>query len=136
MRVFVDANTLISAIVFSGQEHEVLKLAMQKKAELITSESVIEEALDVLQRKFPSKIGLFEEFLKLSEIQVILKKDYASIIESQVVRDLEDRRVLAAAINSNCKFIVTGDKDLKALKNYKGIEIVTSRKLLEMTRTS
>ena len=35
MRVFVDANTLISAIVFRGQEHEVLKLAMQKKAELI-----------------------------------------------------------------------------------------------------
>ena len=136
MRVFVDANTLISAIVFSGQEHEVLKLAMQKKAELITSESVIGEVLEVLQRKFPSKVGLVEEFLKLSEIQVILKNDYASAIESQVVRDLEDKHVLAAAINSNCNFIVTGDKDLKILKNYKGIEIVTSRKLLEMAKTS
>mgnify|MGYP001580827400 FL=1 len=135
MRVFVDANTLISAIVFRGQEHEVLKLAMQKKVELITSESVIEEVLDVLQRKFPSKVGLVEEFLKLSEIQVILKNDYTSTIESQVVRDLEDRHVLAGAINSNCKFIVTGDKDLKVLKNYKGIEIVTSRKLLEMTNS-
>ncbi|MFH1246909.1 MAG: putative toxin-antitoxin system toxin component, PIN family, partial [Candidatus Micrarchaeota archaeon] len=104
--------------------------------ELITSESVIEEILDVLQRKFPNKVGLIEEFLKLSEIQVILKNDYYSTIEKQIVRDLEDRHVLAAAINSNCKFIVTGDKDLKVLKNYKGIEIITSKKLLEMTKTS
>ncbi len=109
---------------------------MKKSAELVTSESVIEEVLDVLQRKFPSKVGLVEEFLKLSELQVILKTDYASIIESQVVRDLEDRHILAAAISSNCNFIVTGDKDLKVLKNYKGIEIITSRKLLEMTNTS
>jgi len=133
MRVFADANTLISAIVFRGQEHEVLKLAVKKKVALITSEDVIEEMLEVLQRKFPAKLGLAEEFLKLSEIQVIHKKDYSSTIETQTVRDLKDRHVLAAAINSACKFIVTGDKDLKTLKNYKGIEIITSRKLLEMT---
>ncbi len=136
MRIFVDANTLISAIVFSGQEHEVLKLATKKSTKLITSEHVIEEVLDVLQRKFPTKLGLIEEFLKLSELEVILKRDYDSIIEDQVVRDFEDRHVLAAAINSNCKFIVTGDKDLKVLKNYKGIEIITSRKLLEMTNAN
>lgn len=134
MRVFVDANTLISAIVFRGNEHEVLKLAIQRKAVLVTSEDVIGEVLDVLQRKFPPKTALVEEFLKLSEIQVIFKKDYGSAIEKQEVRDIKDKHVLAAALSAKCSLIVSGDKDLKTLKNYRGIEIITSRRLLEQIR--
>ena len=134
MKVFVDANTLISGIVFKGPEHEVLKLVIKNMAELITSEDVIGEVFEVVKRKFPEKTATLAEFLKLSGIKLILQKDYSGIIEEQEVRDYEDKHVLAAAIESKCKFIVTGDKDLKILGKYKNIQIITSRKLLEISQ--
>ncbi len=130
MRIFIDANTLISGIVFKGYEHEVMKLAAKKKAELITSEDVLQEVLGVLQRKFPSKAYLIEEFLKLSEIKIITKTNYRKLIEHQNIENKEDLHVLAAAIASNSEQIVTGDKQLLELKTYKGIKIVRSTQLL------
>ena len=130
MRVFIDANTLISGIVFKGYEHEVMKLAAKKKAELITSEDVLQEVLGVLQRKFPSKAYLIEEFLKLSEIKIITKTNYRKLIEHQNIENKEDLHVLAAAIASNSEQLVTGDKQLLELKTYKGIKIVRSTQLL------
>ena len=130
MRIFIDANTLISGIVFKGYEHEVMKLAAKKKAELITSEDVLQEVLGVLQRKFPSKAYLIEEFLKLSEIKIITKTNYRKLIEHQNIENKEDLHVLAAAIASNSEQLVTGDKQLLELKTYKGIKIVRSTQLL------
>lgn len=54
-RVFVDANTLVSGIVFSGSEHELLNGGAPGKLEFVTSEDVVSEVLQVIGRKFPSK---------------------------------------------------------------------------------
>ncbi|MFH0713025.1 MAG: putative toxin-antitoxin system toxin component, PIN family [Candidatus Micrarchaeota archaeon] len=136
MRVFVDANTLISGIVFRGLEHEVLKLASKEKTELITSEDVINEVTAVLVRKFPRSSALFNEFIVSSRIQVIPRSSYLELISLQVVRDKKDQHVLAAALFSNCKYLVSGDKDLTTLKRYCEIEIVTSRQLLALAEFS
>ncbi|MBI3588652.1 putative toxin-antitoxin system toxin component, PIN family [Candidatus Micrarchaeota archaeon] len=130
LRLFIDANTLISGLVFSGPEHGLLKKGASRKVELITSEDVIDEVVEVINRKFPSKSVYAQEFLKLTEVKVIRKKEYETKIGEQTVRDLEDRHVLAAALAANCKIIVTGDGDLLALGNYKKIRIIRTTQIL------
>ena len=51
MRIFLDANILISGIIFKGKEHELL--IKNKNIFFITSEDVLEETRAVIIEKFP-----------------------------------------------------------------------------------
>ncbi len=47
-----------------------------------------------------------------------------------VLEDDPDNRVLEAAIAGSCQYLITGDKELLALKQYKSIKIVTPAQYL------
>ena len=53
-------------------------------------------------------------------------------LASQISRDLDDDIVLATAVAGNCEYIVTGDKDLLDLKEFRGIPIVKPRAFGEL----
>ncbi len=116
--------------MFSGAEHELLKSGVRKRGELITSEDVIEELVEVIDRKFPNKAFLVKEFLKLSEVRAIRKNSCEKLVEQQKVRDPEDRHVLAAAKAARCVLLVTGDDDLLSLKRDGSTRIVTTKEAL------
>lgn len=71
MRVFIDANTLVSGIVFSGKEHLLLKSASAHGIVLVTSDDVLGEVGEVIRRKFPRQAALADEFVRLAEFRVI-----------------------------------------------------------------
>ncbi|MBS7622766.1 hypothetical protein KEJ39_03720 [Candidatus Bathyarchaeota archaeon] len=51
----IDTNILISGLVFlKGNEHEILKLAEERKIVLVHPEFVLEEGRSVLPRSFKS----------------------------------------------------------------------------------
>ncbi len=54
--------------------------------------------------------------------EVVITEDRVINIDT-VVRDAKDLHVLAAAVENQCDFIITGDKDLLELQEYKGIYI-------------
>ena len=54
----------------------------------------------------------------------------------KVCRDPDDDHILAAAVNAECDFLVTGDKDLLALKKFAGMKIVTPREFAELISTT
>ena len=43
----------------------------------------------------------------------------------KVCRDPDDDKFLSCAIDAKCLYIVSGDKDLLSLGEYKGVEIMT-----------
>ncbi len=129
MRVFVDANTLVSGIAFHGLEHEVFKLGERGEAELTTSEDVIAEAVRALDEKFPAHAPRAKEFLRLANIRVLARAQYDAKIGEQKARDASDRHVLAAALASRSDFLVTGDRDLLSIAEPP-LPIKTSRQLL------
>lgn len=131
MRVFVDANTLISGIVFRGNEHQFLAKGVTKKIQLVTSEDVLDEVVSVLNSKFPKQSGLVKEFLRLIQMRVVTRRDYEGSVKTGVVRDTSDAHVLAAALEAKCGVIVTGDRDLLEMGEYCGIEIKTSVQMLK-----
>ena len=52
LRVFINTNVLLSGLLFSGNEHRILKSAQQGKLKLVISQDVIEKAEAVIRRKF------------------------------------------------------------------------------------
>ena len=133
MRIFLDANTLISGILFNGKEHNLL--TKNNRDTLITSEDVLDETMKTITQKFPESVGLVDAFLKILDLTVIKRKEYINKLNKHnVVRDKNDRHILAAAVVSKSDYIVTGDADLLVLKTYRNIHIVKTKKILSLIR--
>ncbi|MBI2613921.1 MAG: putative toxin-antitoxin system toxin component, PIN family [Candidatus Levybacteria bacterium] len=128
IRVVLDTNVLVSAILFGGKPYRILRLALEEKIICAISPSLITEIREVFSKKFPLKEEAFQ--LTLKNIEVIFKiVQPGKIIYAS--RDKDDNRVLEAAAEGDCKYIVTGDEDLLQLKIYRGIKIVTPGEFLE-----
>lgn len=83
---------------------------------------LISEFFDVVNKKF----DLSNEELALTKIQIENKFVIVQPKnEIKISRDDDDNRVLEAALEGGCSYIVTGDKDLLDLKTFKNIKIVT-----------
>lgn len=131
MRIFLDANTFISGILFKGKEHTLL--TKNTTIVFITSEDVLDEIKKAVNQKFPESTALVEVFLSMLTLTIVKQKDYINSIDQHSnVRDKNDRHILAAAIQAKAEYIVTGDKDLLSLKKYKTITILPTRTMLSL----
>ena len=127
VRVVLDTNTLISALVYGGNPQKVLVLALNKRIRIITSPILQAELVDIIAKKFP--LSLDDMHLLKEEMQ----KSFVIVhphIALDIVRDNDDNRVLEVAVEGDCNFIITGDRDLLELCKYKKIKIVTPAQFL------
>jgi uncharacterized protein len=125
--VVLDTNVLISSIVFGGKPRQIIKLLQENKIIAVTTTILIAELLEILTKKFqfiPAKIALVQELIKENFTLVHPTKAI------HVVRDNDDNRVLEAAIEGNCNYIITGDKDLLDLRTFKNISILKPEEFL------
>lgn len=133
VKFFIDANVLISGMVFRGNEFKLLLNLTPGKSEhsFFTSEHVIDEITRVMVEKFPKHVNLAKEFYNCLEIKVIPKDNYLNKMkEIEIIRDKHDKHVLACAFTSKCDVIVTGDRDLLSLKKYKRIQVLNAKQVL------
>ena len=129
LRVLLDTNILISAFQFGGTPLYVFEYVLSKRVIGITSDELIVELLGVFRRKFQ----LDDDTIKLAEKKI--RRSFRTItptISLDVLDDVDDNRVLEAAITGRCDYIVTGDMDLLRLKHYKDIAIVTAAEFLKV----
>ncbi|TLY06517.1 MAG: putative toxin-antitoxin system toxin component, PIN family [Thaumarchaeota archaeon] len=57
LRIVLDTNVLVSAIIAKGKPRDLLRLAIQRRYLLIKSKETIEEFVEVLQRPKFKMIG-------------------------------------------------------------------------------
>lgn len=128
MRVVFDANILVSALVFpGGQGDAALRRIIDGIDPLVMSKAILDELLGVPGRKFARDAEeLAHVAVFVSELAVVV----APRRRLRVVKDDPDNRTLECAIAGRAKVIVTGDKALLALKNFKDIPVVTLRSCL------
>ena len=104
----------------------IVDLAISKHFEAITSPDILSEIESVLYEDF-SDIP----YSKIEEIvRDILSYSHLVLSERIVIkglRDVDDAKIIACAVAGKADYIVTGDKDLLVLKEYKGIRIVTPK---------
>ena len=69
-----------------------------------------------------------DENIRLFHLEIIPSNKYLDTIDQfDMVRDIYDRHVLAAAVASKCELIITGDKDLLVLDSCRDVRILTSK---------
>lgn len=128
IRVVLDTNILVSAIVFGGTPKKILNMVLGDKLVGVTSVSLMAELSEVVHKKFPFRdadLEYLEEQMRV-DFEIVRPRKIL-----KVVRDIDDNMVLEGAVAGECDFVVTGDKDLLDLGNYKGIRILMPAEFLE-----
>ena len=124
-RYVFDSNVIISAMLFNASIPGLAFTRALDEGTILISRSLVEELSDVLGRdKFDRYITreARERFLE----SLISESELVEITESvQVCRDPKDDRILELAVNGNASLVITGDKDLLVLQQYRGLQIVS-----------
>jgi len=126
-RVVLDTNIFISDILNGGKPREVVELIYSEQIKGVISPAILTELQETLIKKF--------KFLKeaVLDIEKEIEESFELVYPKLTIAILEDNpdnRVLEAAIEGKCYFIVTGDNDLLRLKEYKRIKIITPHQFL------
>lgn len=133
LKVLVDTNTIVSALIFDGNPGRILALANQGRIALFISPFILDETKRVLGRKFHWHVRRIEEVTQLlNEIATVVHPtDRVTIIKAKE----SDNRILEAAQEIQADFLVTGDtKHLQPLGEWQGTKIVSAREFLEFLR--
>lgn len=121
LKVVFDTNVYISALAFPQTKGEEAYLfAVRGKIKLFTSVAILTELAKKLREKFEWEDKEITAALKhISKVATVIKPD----IKIEVLHDKTDNGILECAVASDANIIVTGDKHLLNLKEYKGIGI-------------
>ena len=123
MNVVIDTNVIASAMFFGGRPRELLELLMNHKIKAYVTQEIINEYQDTsneLISRYPHKPVLLPLNLIIHECQLIEPQSKIT-----ACRDPDDNKFLECAIDGKCLYIVSGDKDLLSIKNYRDVQIVT-----------
>lgn len=122
MRVVFDTNVLISALVFpGGRGEEALQRILEERDELLISPPILDELLGVLSRKFARNAeALARTAVFLGEVATLVKPGR----RLRVLADEPDNRILECAVAGRADAIVTGDRAMLALGEFRGVRVV------------
>lgn len=124
MRVVLDANVLVSALLSPGTCRKIVAALEEDKFTLVLSPALLEDFLRALEkpklkRLIPS--NLFEELISLIHMKAVIVEPRARI---KACRDPADDAVLECAVAGRAH-VVTGDKDLLSMRSFKSFFILT-----------
>ncbi|MEK6808127.1 MAG: putative toxin-antitoxin system toxin component, PIN family, partial [Nanoarchaeota archaeon] len=124
-------NFLISATQWDySVAHKLLKKMILSDAEIFTTQDILNETAEVLERDFGyNKVevkNIIEKILLFSKL--IETKQKVDVIKD----DPDDNKVIGCAIESSSDYIITYDKHLLKLKEYKGIKIMKPEEILKI----
>ena len=122
MKLVLDTNILIAAFIAKGTCHTLVERCLQIHT-TTTSAFILGELQDKLTGKFKysqEDVALIETLLR-SRMQVV----EPVALGRNICRDVDDDWVLATALTGNADCIITGDKDLLALKSFEAINILS-----------
>ena len=130
LKVVIDTNVYISAIFWGGNPRKIIELGRDGKINIYTSNDIIKEITEVLLNKFKLNYDDVERiFLDFSSFTILVKPFQPLKIIKQ---DPDDDKFLECAISCNANYIISGDRHLLNLKEYKGIRIVNSSEFLQI----
>ena len=131
IRVVIDTNVVISALLFGGIPGKLITLWKNKRIKPLVSREIIDEYLKVLA--YP-KFKLSEQeinYLLYREIlpffEVISVKQRPVIIKA----DPSDDKFIRCAQWGKAKVIISVDQHLLSLTSYKGLKILSPSEFLE-----
>jgi putative PIN family toxin of toxin-antitoxin system len=111
LRVFIDTNVLISAVLSETSICAKLLRRVIEEHELLICSYTITEATKVIERKFPKRIEIWDKFLTSLEFEISYTPLNFSSMQLPPIRDQADLPILASAVIAQPDILVTGDLD-------------------------
>jgi putative PIN family toxin of toxin-antitoxin system len=129
-RVVSDTTVLISAALVDESVSARARNHAVRYGQLIATEQTFAELTGrLLAPKFDRYVSRPTREILLRRLQPIV--EIVPVIQVvRVCRDPRDDMFLEAAVNGRADVLITGDKDLLALRPYSGIEILTPAEYL------
>ena len=128
MRVLLDSNVWLAILTTDGFCRRYWR-ETRSTCEFFSSEAILAEIEEKLRHKFGFQIHhvrLLGAFVRRQTTHVTPTTDATGLC-----RDPDDAPILAAALDANCAFLVTGDQDLLVLQSVQGMAILTPRQFAE-----
>jgi uncharacterized protein len=133
MKAVVDTNVVISGIFFGGVPRKILELAHQRGFSMVVSHEMLTEYAAVVDRvaaKYPRVQGrqILEAVVAIAEVSLSVA------LGQPITADPTDDKFFAAALGAGAKRIVSGDKHLKDVSGWSGIEVFSPAAFLALVR--
>ena len=135
LRVVLDTNVIVSALLWQGRPGELLALAGEGEIILYASAQIMAELKATLAKpKLAPAITATGNTAKglIASYRHLVRNTQAKAISGQVSRDSDDDAILACAIAAKAQYLVTGDNDLLVLDRYDDVQILTVAAFLDL----
>jgi putative PIN family toxin of toxin-antitoxin system len=129
MRIVMDTNVLVSALLWDGNEQDVLSLCCSGDVRSVSSPMILSELSKVLIDKFNKSVDEVLEYIH--EIEMVSELFLPIGLIAIVQADPDDDLVLETAIVGYANVIVTGDRHLLRLERYNDILIMRAKDFLD-----
>jgi len=136
VKALLDTNALVSVLLRpDGVSRQIFERWLDGEFELAVSPGTLLELADVLPRPHIfKKYHLTEQLISqhLDTLRTEAEVAPGLFILDAVPDDPKDNHILAAAVETSCEYIVSGDRHLLDLRELQGIKIVTPREFLTL----
>lgn len=130
MKIVLDTNVFVSGVFFSGVPGKILDAWRDRRITLVTSPKILDEYRrvgDFLGARYEG-VDL-QPFLALAATAGLVVEDIE--LPSQICEDPDDDKFLVCAVASGAKIVVSGDKHLRQVSGWRGVEVLTPRSFHE-----
>jgi uncharacterized protein len=133
MRAVADTNVVVSGLLWQGPSRRVLDLARSGRLRLFTTAPLLAELEDVLSRdKLARRLSLASVTPRdlVLGYSALAKVVVPTPIDPVILADPDDDAVLACALAARAELVISGDRHLLGLQEFRGIYIVSPSKFL------
>ncbi len=131
VRVVLDTNVLVSALLFKGELSRIVDLWKAGRIIPVLSKETFEEFRTVLD---------YPKFrLTKAEIRAIIETEvlpFFEIAEADAVSGIckypDDDKFIACAVSGDAEFLVTGDRHLCDVRKHKAVKIIKAADFMRM----
>ena len=109
MRIMVDTNILLSALVFGSAKMAAILEKVGEEHTMVICTHIIDEFRKVVSEKAPKYNSAVDTLFSLLPYELVYTPQWQENMPD--LRDKKDKPILAAALISDVDMIITGDKD-------------------------
>ena len=135
LKLVLDTNTIVSAFFWEGNEAGLFRKIERGKAKLYITSEILKEIEEVIKRSKFNEIMRKANLTSDQIMQKIVSLSHLVIAPKfniKVCRDEKDNKFLECAESAKADYLVSGDEDLLVLKEYDGITIVRTGRVLQL----
>jgi len=132
IKVVLDSNILISALLFRGDLSEIVVLWRDGRILPVISKETFRELRAVLE--YPKFRLTKDEIEMLIEEEILPFFEVVEIINDVrgICKDPDDDKFISCAVAASADYVVSGDRQLCEVGKYKTVRIIRASDLLQM----